>query len=83
MMNDTSTKTGFYAGFFAEINAGNQFKIQPALIYANIENASALQIPIMVKYYATLKFNLQFGPQFLLDLEENSIRDFCNSLNFD
>lgn len=80
--NDTNTSTGFYAGFFAEINAGNKFKIQPAVNYANIENSSALQIPIMVKYYVDPKFNLQFGPQFIFDLEENTIPNYYNSTNF-
>ncbi len=40
MGNDSDSNTGFYAGIFAEINAGNKFKIQPAVNYANIENAT-------------------------------------------
>ncbi len=82
MGNDSDSNTGFYAGIFAEINAGNKFKIQPAVNYANIENASALQIPVMVKYYAAPKFNLQFGPQFTFDLEENPFPNEYNSTNF-
>ncbi|WP_027377420.1 porin family protein [Kaistella palustris] len=82
MGNDSDNSTGFYAGFFAEINAGNKFKIQPAVNYANIENASALQIPVMVKYYAAPKFNLQFGPQFTFDLEDNPLPEAYNSTNF-
>ena len=79
---DTDSNTGFYAGFFAEINAGNNFKIQPAVNYANIDNGSALQIPIMVKYYVDPKFNLQFGPQFTFDLEENPLPEYYNATNF-
>jgi opacity protein-like surface antigen len=82
MGNETNSSTGFYAGFFAEINAGNKVKIQPAVNYANIESSSALQVPIMVKYYAAPKFNLQFGPQFLFDLEDNPIPEYYNSVNF-
>lgn len=78
----SNSNTGFYAGIFAEINAGNKFKVQPAVNYANIENSSALQIPIMVKYYVDPKFNLQFGPQFTFDLEENPFPDEYNSTNF-
>lgn len=73
---------GFYAGFFAEFHVGSNFRIQPALNYANIENASALQIPIMAKYYVTPAFNLQFGPQFTFDLEDNPIPEAYNTLNF-
>ena len=80
--SETDSQTGFYAGFFAEISAGNKFKIQPAINYANISSESALQIPIMVKYYADPKFNLQFGPQFTFDLAENPIAEYYNSTNF-
>lgn len=78
----TDSKSGFYAGFFAEISAGSKFKIQPALNYANIKDGSALQLPVMVKYYVDPKFNLQFGPQLTFDLEKNSIPDYYNSTNF-
>ncbi|MBU8881751.1 hypothetical protein CBW16_01500 [Flavobacteriaceae bacterium JJC] len=82
MSTETSNSTGFYAGFFADIAAGNNFRIQPALNFASIDNANALQIPVMVKYYAAPKFNLQFGPQFTFDLDENPIPDYYNTLNF-
>ena len=67
---ETSSSTGFYAGFFAEFSAGEKVKIQPAVNYANIDDSSAFQIPVMVKYYVDPKFNLQVGPQFLFDLSE-------------
>ncbi|KEY19969.1 outer membrane beta-barrel protein [Kaistella antarctica] len=81
MGSDSDSQTGFYAGFFAEISAGNNFRIQPGINYANIDNSSALQVPIMVKYYVDPKFNLQFGPQFLFDLEKNILPDYYNSTN--
>lgn len=80
--NSSDSNTGFYVGFFAEISAGNTFKVQPAVNYANIDNSSALQIPIMLKYYVDPKFNLQFGPQLTFDLEENPFPDYYNTLNF-
>lgn len=79
--NETKSETGFYAGFFAEINAGDKIRVQPALNYANIENGSAIQIPIMLKYYVDPKFNLQFGPQLTFDLEKNPLPDFYNPTN--
>jgi len=80
--NATDSSTGFYAGLFAEINAGSNFKIQPGVNYANIDGESALQIPVMAKYYVDPKFNLQFGPQFLFDLGENPYPNNYNSTNF-
>lgn len=80
--NSTDSKVVFYAGFFAEINAGNKFKFQPALNYVDIDKVSALQITIIIKYYIDPKFNLQFGPQFIFDLEKNLIPDYYNSTNF-
>lgn len=35
----------------------------------------------MVKYYVDPKFNLQAGPQFTFDLDENPIPDYYNSTN--
>ncbi|UFK97491.1 porin family protein [Kaistella faecalis] len=83
-MSETNSSTGFYAGFFAEINAGNKIKIQPTVNYANIEDESALQIPVMVKYYVDPKFNLQFGPQFLFDLSDipAELDQYYNKTNF-
>ncbi|QDP86375.1 PorT family protein [Chryseobacterium sp. SNU WT5] len=79
--SDANSETGFYVGFFAEINAGSKVKVQPAVNYANIQNGSALQIPIMVKYYVDPKFNLQVGPQFTFDFEENPLPDYYNPTN--
>ena len=79
---ESDSSTGFYAGFFAEISAGTNFKVQPGVNYANIENSSAIQVPIMIKYYVDPKFNLQFGPQFLFDLEDNVLPEYYNSTNF-
>jgi len=79
-MSDSSV--GFYAGFFAEFNAGSNLKVQPALNYVNLDDASAFQIPVMVKYYVSPAFNLQVGPQFTFDLEENPMPDYYNTLNF-
>lgn len=80
--NDSST--GFYLGFFGEFKAGDKFKIQPAVNYANIDSGSAIQVPIMVKYYVDPKFNLQAGPQFLFDLSDmpEGYNEVYNKTNF-
>ena len=43
---------------FAEINAGKNVKIVPGLNYVNLEDSSALQLPVLVKFYVDPKFNL-------------------------
>lgn len=79
---NTNSAGGFYGGFFAEFAAGSKFKIEPAVNYANIDGESALQIPIMAKYYVDPKFNLQAGPQFLFDFSDNPLPDNYNQTNF-
>ncbi|SFH87339.1 outer membrane beta-barrel protein [Halpernia frigidisoli] len=77
----TNNDGGFYAGFFAEFNAGSKLKIEPAINYVNIDGDSALQIPIVAKYYVDPKFNLQAGPQFLFDFSDNPYPDNYNTTN--
>lgn len=80
----SDSSVGFYVGFFGEFNAGEKVKIQPAVNYANIDDASALQIPVMVKYYVDPKFNLNFGPQILFDLSgtPEEMKSYYNNVNF-
>lgn len=67
--NTSSSATGFYAGAFLELKAA-MFAVQPGVNYVNIDGGSAIQIPIIAKYYFIPKFNLQFGPQFLFETGE-------------
>ena len=82
-INTSDSSTGFYVGVFTEIKAGDNIKIQPALNYANIDDSTALQLPIMIKYYVDSKFNLQLGPQFLFDLSETpaELDNYYNKTN--
>ncbi len=66
------SESGFYGGLFVEIAASDQLFIQPELLYANINELSFLQIPVMAKYYVADQINLQAGPQFNFVLEETS-----------
>lgn len=67
----TASESGFYVGGFADISVSDQFHVQPALIYGNVgDGADGLVLPIMAKYYANEKLNIQLGPHFDISTEE-------------
>tara|TARA_R110002033_G_scaffold11134_8_gene35607 strand:- start:66 stop:578 length:513 start_codon:yes stop_codon:yes gene_type:complete len=70
----TASDSGFYIGGVADIATSNELHIQPELLYANVNDSSALILPIMLKYYVSENFNLQAGPQVLFSLEK-SVQD--------
>ncbi|WP_413999125.1 porin family protein [Flavobacterium sp. W1B] len=70
-IQDNTTLVGFNVGGFAEINVSDKFAIQPELLYStqgadgdggNFKTAY-VNIPVMIKYLAAPKFNLEVGPQ--------------------
>ncbi|PCJ93219.1 MAG: OmpW family protein [Flavobacteriaceae bacterium] len=73
----SGSDSGFFVGFIAEFGAGDKFKVQPELVYANVNHSGALFLPVLGKIYLSDKFNLQVGPQFVFSLEE-SIPDFSS-----
>ena len=66
----SGSEAGFYIGLLADFTVEEQFHIQPELLYASADEADALIIPILAKYYVASKFNLQAGPQLGISLEE-------------
>lgn len=93
---------GVQAGVFAEIKVAGKFAVQPEVLFSTegsefgIEgtdakiNLSYVNVPVMVKYYASEKISLQAGPQlgFLVDAkgksggESEDIKDSFKSINF-
>lgn len=73
----SGSEAGFYIGFLADLSIDEQFHIQPELLYASADEANALVIPVLAKYYVASKFNLQAGPQLAINLEEKE-EDFSN-----
>lgn len=76
----TDSQGGFYIGLVADLNVAEKFNIQPELLYANVDDISFLQLPIMGKYYVAEKFNLQGGIQITYTLEE--VADDFTKFNF-
>ncbi|GEQ86548.1 hypothetical protein ULMS_20560 [Patiriisocius marinistellae] len=67
---DQDAETGFYAGVLVEFELTKRFRVQPEVLYVNIDDSNFLQIPLMVKLYPIPKLYIQAGPQFTYTLEE-------------
>jgi opacity protein-like surface antigen len=53
--------------------------VQPELLYANVDDTSFIQVPLMVKVYPIPKVYIQAGPQFTYILED--VLDDFSKLN--
>ncbi|MFV8343074.1 porin family protein [Flavobacterium sp. XS2P39] len=90
----SSTLVGFHVGFFAEFMLGENFAVQPELLYstqgAEFDDGDLkldyITIPVMLKYYVADSFSLEIGPQvgFLVSAEEVGvdIKDDVKSTDF-
>ncbi|WP_420575349.1 porin family protein [Ekhidna sp.] len=81
-----TAKLSFMLGVYTEAKLSEQFFLSPELVYSIdggktegfgdtfTDNFSYLSVPLMLKYYATEKFNLHVGPQlgFLLTAKVKS-----------
>lgn len=73
----SDSQSGFFIGGLVDFVLTEKTSIQPELLYASIDDGSALMLPVMLKSYITDKLNFQVGPQFVFSLEE-SVEDFSN-----
>jgi opacity protein-like surface antigen len=90
-------KTGFFVGGLVDFGIGENFHIQPELLYST-EGAevdlgefgtadygiSYLRVPVMFKYYIMEGLNLQAGPQvaFKIGTAEDELDEFTESIDF-
>ncbi|RZJ31851.1 MAG: PorT family protein [Flavobacterium sp.] len=89
-------KTGFYVGGLVDFTVGENFHVQPELLYS-MEGAeqdfegetfdygvSYLRIPIMAKYYIMEGLNLQAGPEiaFKVGTAEDYADESIKSMDF-
>lgn len=83
-------RTGFYIGLiYADIVIAKNLEIQPEIRFVGVKDFNQFQIPILLKYAISDKFNLYTGPNlgFLIDAPEgvdgfNFALDFGLSYNF-
>ena len=92
------SNVGFQAGGFAEVKVADKFSVQPEALfsYESSEvsgvdfNLSYINVPVMVKFYASEKINLQVGPQIgfivgakaKMDGQTEDIKDSLKTTNF-
>lgn len=90
----SNTLIGFHVGFFGEFMLGDNFALQPEVLYsaqgAEFDDGDLkldyITIPVMLKYYVADSFSLEIGPQvgFLVSAEEVGvdIKDDVKSTDF-
>ncbi len=69
-LSGSAGESGFFFGLIGEFEVSDKVSIQPELLYANVDDLSFLQIPVMAKVYVSEEFSLQAGPQITYTLEE-------------
>lgn len=79
-MSASVDESGFFVGANADFKLSDVLHVQPAVLYASVDEADFLHIPIMFKYYVAEQFNIQAGPQGSLFLEDTE--DTINSLDW-
>ena len=67
---DVDGSTGFYIGVVGDFSITEKFGIRPELLYANIDESSAIFIPVMAKIFVADGLHFQAGPQFGFSLED-------------
>lgn len=67
---DINSETGFYVGLVADLSISDKFGVQPEVVYSRVNDGNGILVPIMAKYNATEKLNIQFGPAFDFTLED-------------
>ncbi|MFV8327187.1 porin family protein [Flavobacterium sp. ZS1P14] len=79
----SKTLVGFHIGFFGEFMLGDDFALQPEVLYStqgtDFDNGDLkldyITVPVMLKYYVADAFSLELGPQigFLVSAEEDGV----------
>ncbi len=87
-VEDSDGATAFYVGGLVDFPVGENFHVQPELLYsvegADEASISYLRIPIMAKYYIMEGLNLQAGPEiaFKVAAEDDFVDELTKSMDF-
>lgn len=60
----SENETGFYFGAFAELKVLERLKIRSEVNYIYVKDLDQLQLPLLLKFDVTDKFNILAGPSF-------------------
>ena len=80
----TESRTAGYLGLFGDFGISAGLKFQPMANFVLGDGITTLQLPLLLKYYPTSAFNLQFGPQVNFDLESvpSDFKNYYNTTTF-
>jgi len=84
---DSDGATGFYVGGLVDFAVGDNFHVQPELLYsmegAKDASISYLRVPIMAKYYVMEGLSLQAGPEVAFKVAaDDDIDELTKSIDF-
>ncbi len=84
---DGDGATGFYVGALVDLPVGDNFHVQPELLYsmegADEASISYLRLPIMAKYYIMEGLSLQAGPEVAFKIAaDDGIDELTKSIDF-
>lgn len=69
----SASETGFFVGTYTTIKVADKVKLQPELLYVNIDDYDFLSLPLLVKFPLGEKFSGLAGPSlnyFFDDMDE-------------
>lgn len=78
---DIDGEGGFYGGIALDFSVSDKFGVRPELLYVNVNESSAIFLPVMAKIGLVNGLHVQAGPQFGFSLEE--VPDDASSFDFD
>ncbi len=86
-IDDADGATGFYVGGLVDFPVGENFYVQPELLYsmegADEASISYLRVPIMAKYYIIEGLSLQAGPEVAFKIgADDEIDELTKSIDF-
>ena len=78
---DVDGDGGFYGGIVLDFSVSDKFGVRPELLYVNVNESSAIFLPLMAKIGLVNGLHVQAGPQFGFSLEDLS--DDTSGFDFD
>lgn len=73
---NTETEVGFYGGVYFDLNFGENFHLQPEVLYVSLNDFKFLNAPIYLKYSASEQFDILVGPSmnYFFDFFSNKLK---------
>lgn len=82
----SASETGFFVGTYTTFDLSENIKLQPELLYVNIEGSDFLSLPLLAKFPFGAKFSGLVGPSlnyFIDDMDEDFKINLDAGLTYD